>query len=220
MERRPQLVPITGDVLGALEDEAELLGLRPMQMIHLTRMWLLVEGEHDAMIVRHYYGAALKRARARLFILRGAKNAFAEGQLEHLASYQAPIRGIFDDPIASGLLDPDALRPRTTLEKKAIAAMTHTLESAEADFQVHEIPFPDVFCVLPDDVVAQTLRADFHGRSTAWPGWDAILTSYDAAVEAAIKAGKDKPDFEILPQSDRAHLRSNRSSKAHLAEGR
>ena len=192
IDRKPQLVPITEDVLGGLRAEVELLGLQASQLIHLTRIWLVVEGEHDAMIIRHYYGRALERARVTLFILRGVKNALAIGQLEHLASYQAPIRAIFDDAIASGVVEPERPKRRTSLEERAASAMRRLFESKQADFELEELAFPDVLCVLPEDAVRQTLTEEFKGRSNKFLGWDAIQAGYAAAVAVE----KDKPDFK------------------------
>jgi len=181
-DRTTTLTPITDDIVGALQSEAETLGIQPTQLIHLTRLWLMVEGEHDAMILRHFYGAELRRHRVSLFVLRGAKNALAVAQLEHLASYGAPIAAVFDDPLGAMANGELSERRSQTHEDRIIAGLRHLRdaanENAPLDLTIHRLPYPDVFCVLPEDAIQATLENDYRGRSVRFPGWDAVLAKY------------------------------------------
>lgn len=58
----------------AAEDEAALkdLGLRPSDLLRWPRIFLLVEGLHDEVVLNAYFGRRLSRARVQILPLRGA----------------------------------------------------------------------------------------------------------------------------------------------------
>lgn len=57
----------------ASQTALEGLGLMPSDLLRLTRVILLVEGEHDAILLRHFLGGRLRRARVEIIPIRGGK---------------------------------------------------------------------------------------------------------------------------------------------------
>ena len=114
-------------------------GIRPTQLIHLTRLWLVVEGEHDAMASRHFFGAQLQRHPHLTVPASWCANALSIGQLEHLASYRSPIDAIFDTAIAASINTGETDRAPTSVERRIITTMTRLADDAGVDLQIHEL---------------------------------------------------------------------------------
>lgn len=57
----------------ASRDHLDALGLNPSDLLRLTRIFLLVEGLHDEVLLEHFLGERLRRARVRMLPIRGGK---------------------------------------------------------------------------------------------------------------------------------------------------
>lgn len=64
-----QVQPMTVESRSALEG----LGLNPSDLLRLTRVFLLVEGLHDELLLNHYLGDRLRAARIEVIPIRGGK---------------------------------------------------------------------------------------------------------------------------------------------------
>lgn len=94
------------------------LGLNPSDLLRLTRVFLLVEGLHDQVLLEHFLGDRLRRARVDVIPLRGGK---------HLAG-TADSRVLFDYTNAHVV----ALLDNTDVERVS-AIWQHAVEAAATD---------------------------------------------------------------------------------------
>ena len=74
LNRMTRTTPITADVWGALDRFAEEAGVSSRaQMLQVVRGFIIVEGEHDAKVLNHFFHERLERARVQVLPTRGAK---------------------------------------------------------------------------------------------------------------------------------------------------
>ena len=79
------LSPVIG--LAAVDAVVEQLGASRADILMMTKSFILVEGEHDKIVLTRLFGEELDRHRARVLVMRGAKRATAMLDLELLARY-------------------------------------------------------------------------------------------------------------------------------------
>lgn len=73
------------------------LGLTNADLLALTRVFVVVEGEHDEIVLNNLFGIELGRAQARILVLRGGKRAWSAAHAEWLlAISDAPMLVILD----------------------------------------------------------------------------------------------------------------------------
>jgi hypothetical protein len=208
---------IGDDLLGAVAISANEMGLSPVHAVQLTRAWIVVEGEHDRLALRHFYGRELNRARVAVLPLRGVNEALALLQLGHLSTLGKTLHVIFDSVRAewvTGEARPTGLPSR---EEKIIDQLRRLWSNPTVDLSVESFSSPDIICVLPEDAVRRALAEAFHGKAGTFPGWDAIIASYIAAGSKGrfkdyafqqMHLGVTADDFleAVLARSDEAPL--------------
>ena len=73
------------------------LGLTDADLLALTRVFVVVEGEHDEIVLKTLFGSELGRAQARMLVLRGGKRAWSAPYTEWLLDISdAPMLVILD----------------------------------------------------------------------------------------------------------------------------
>lgn len=73
------------------------MGMTKADLLARRRVFVVVEGEHDRIILDSLFKAELLRAFAQVFVLRGAKQAIAAAHAEWLlAATDAPLLIVFD----------------------------------------------------------------------------------------------------------------------------
>lgn len=208
---------VTEDLLGAIAESAAEMGLSPVHAVQLTRAWLVVEGDHDVRVLRHFYGRELNRARVAILPLRGVKEALALLQLGHLSTIGKPLYVIFDSVRAewvTGGTPPTGLPSR---EEKEVDQLRRLWTDENVDLRVEPFSAPDIICALPPDAVERALADAFRGRAGTFPGWRPIVESYEAAgskgrfkdfalKQMQLSATADEFIKEVLERSDRTPL--------------
>jgi hypothetical protein len=76
-----------------------------------------------------------------------------------------------------------------------IAGMSRIASDLSMDLVIHDLGYPDVICVLPDEAVQATLDHKHPRRSTRFPGWPTLLADYNAAVARSHGKG-GKPELK------------------------
>ena len=190
--------PITGDILGAVADSAEALGLPPVALIQLTRAWLVVEGEHDCRILDAFYGRELRQARIRILPLRGAASAKAAFMnLEALAPLGLPFFCLFDNALAEAVRTGQVESDRMTQEERIVEQVLRLYAKERVEGEVLGLPYPDIICALPIEAV-RCLARENDGKPDAASTWnDLIDRHHQQSIEAA-ERGKKGPNFKTF----------------------
>jgi predicted ATPase len=82
---RVRLDPIRG--MSHVDELVDRLGVTRADALLMTKCFVLVEGEHDELVLRGLLGDELDRRRARIVTMRGAKKVAATLDIEVLAQY-------------------------------------------------------------------------------------------------------------------------------------
>ena len=190
--------PMTEDVLGTVAESAEALGLSPAALVQVTRAWLVVEGEHDKMILTAFHGAELSRAGVRMLALRGAGRAKASFlNLEVLAPLGLPFFCLLDnvraEAIRTGRLD----RSDRSEEEKIAEQLWRLSREEGVELDVLGLPYPDVLCALPITAVAKVARAN-AGRPAAATSWDELIEDHVRYRAQTRAKGESALDFKAF----------------------
>jgi hypothetical protein len=198
---------ITRDVWGVLDSRASAAGIGSRaQLLQVARAFLIVEGAHDELVLRHFYGAEFERERIFILPIRGAKNARLLIEAEMLALVDVPLIVLFDEIRAARLVGPE--RPsRRDIALYSLWEMLQHWPLERKPPHVVEFALPDIYCALPDQCVAQVV-SDRGGR---FAGWDRLIKQFEAdstgrgfkpfvAVESGLSADTDTTELlnEIL----------------------
>jgi hypothetical protein len=150
---------VGGDLLRELEEHAESIGLPPTVMIQLTRAWLVVEGEDDALVLRKFFGDDLGHAGVRLLALRGSGRAKASFlNLEALKDLGIPFFVMLDH-VRRGI----SAGERKTEEEKVIDQLERLGGAASVGNVSHDLP--DIFFSLPPAALEAVAKAHNRLRS-------------------------------------------------------
>jgi hypothetical protein len=166
---------LSHDPLGTLDRYVADSGLTSRaQLIQLTRAVLVVEGEHDRLVINHQAGKDLRANRIRIFPLRGAKNASAIADLEYVRNLDVPIAILFDN-VSAHALDGDHELRSDTLEVRALKHLRSSWPSDQTQPEVLPFDLPDIICALPNEAVDAVMRRD---GGAAFPGWALMIADY------------------------------------------
>jgi hypothetical protein len=165
---------ITGDVWGVLDARASEAGLGSRaQLIQLARAFLVVEGAHDELVVRHFFGERLARERIVVLPIRGATRARTLIEAELLAKFDAPLIVLFDEVRAEAVVAKE--RPsRKDISVHSLWEMLQRWPAERKQPHVVEFTLPDIYCAVPDQCVRQVV-AD---RGGSFPGWRRVIKDF------------------------------------------
>jgi hypothetical protein len=170
---------ITDDILGAVRDFAEALGLPPVALIQLTRAWLVVEGEHDRKVLELYHSRALRQARIQILPLSGAERAeYSFLNLEALGNLGIPFFCLLDNVLAP-LVGEGAVSDRPRTREERIADKLRRVRDAKGvDLTVYGLKDPDIICALPIEAVRRVAAA--HDPTfRPIPSWPAFISAHE-----------------------------------------
>ncbi|GEM_PF-5450604 len=186
---------ITGDILGAVAKSAADLGLPPVALVQLTKAWLVVEGEHDRLILNAFFGEELRRAGLQILPLRGAARAKASFMaVEALKPLCLPFFWLLDNTYARRLEDKTGSEPKT--QEEFIAAQLKRLAAEEGtDLRMLTWPYPDIICALPIEAVRR-LAFEKRGTPDAATSWQELIERHEIQRREAEENGKKPADFK------------------------
>jgi len=182
--------PITGDILGAVGESAEALGLPPAALIQLTRAWLVVEGEHDRQILTAFYGRELRGAGIQILALRGAGRAKASFlNLDALGHLRIPFYCLLDNTramaVRAGRIDGASMSEEERIAEQLIRLSEHDGTRLE----VYGLPFPDIICALPIEAVREVTREN-GGNPESADSWDDLIFQHERHRHEARERGQ------------------------------
>ena len=187
---------VSGDVLGAVAESAEALGLAPVALIQLTRAWLVVEGEHDRKILDSFYGRELRQNRIRILPLRGARRATHSFlNLEALAPLGLPFYTLLDnartEAVKAGRIEGAMTQEEAWLEQ---IWRLYREKGVKGDIMGLG-NYPDIICALPIEAVRQ-VAGENRGKPEAATSWSDLIGLYQEHLakprEGGVKPGNFK----------------------------
>lgn len=152
---------VSTDLLEGLRRLSGDLGLRPSDILGMTRAVLLVEGKHDELILNSCFGAELAQNRILILPIRGTHNARAIAEGEFVARAGIELFVLFDNTAPLAGAPVGARSPET----EALEEMLQLLE--ERGTPAHAVPYedPDIIAALPEAAVR---RAFPEARPFTW----------------------------------------------------
>lgn len=86
----------------SLDEESERLGIRPSDLLSMTRVAVIVEGTHDQIVLEECLPAHIRESGARVFVMRGTDHAAALPDMQFLFdALDAPIIVVLDNVVQS-----------------------------------------------------------------------------------------------------------------------
>ncbi len=158
---------ITDNVGFWLSEHGEALGTETIDAVLLKRGFLLVEGPHDEIVIKHFYANQLARHRIGIIAMWGFINTLDLTESRYLRYAGRPIAMLLDNVPEYG-----GDRHRTVEERN--------LERFRGEFKEASIPFEgvghgalDIMFTLPEEAVRRHL-ASLGIEDTFKGGWKAI----------------------------------------------
>jgi hypothetical protein len=174
MTRAARLTP---DPVGRLDRVVKEAGLSSRaQLIQLTRAALIVEGEHDRVVIDRFFAKELRAARVRVLSLAGAKRAGGIPDLKLLQDLDVPLFLLFDNVSARSLGKPKENRS-DSLEVREIKLLLNAWPEDRRRPVVLPFDLPDIICALPNEAVDQVMRQT-TGSRTGFSGWGPLIAEY------------------------------------------
>jgi predicted ATPase len=155
LRRQPNLTQIEvldGDVLAALDEFAQTQGFGREAWFFATNAVLVVEGQHDLMVLQRFFTELLGRLRVRVLPLRGTKNTKRLIDSEFLGASGLPLYVLFDNvrlDAIKGNVDPQNL----TDEEQSMWSLLRQAPRDDITFLPYDEP--DILCSLPRATVAR-----------------------------------------------------------------
>jgi len=174
------------DDLSILDGLGSAVGADRVSALHATRGFLVVEGEHDRLVVRRFFGPELDRARIRILPLRGSENAMALGESEFFASLGMPLCVLFDNVRPDRIVGELATDDWTSEERKLRAAIDAFTRLYAAGHLISAVEYtrPDIICSIPIDAARRAFPT-----TTSDIDWQAIERDWRSKT-------KDRPGFK------------------------
>jgi hypothetical protein len=165
--------------LGAIDGIADAVGTDRIAVLQVTRGLLAVEGEHDKMVIKRFFGPVLDRARIRLFPLRGHKNAMALAESELLTSLGIPLCVLFDDIREEALARRVEGSDLSGEEKEMIKLLDAMDRFRLQGLRIDGVPFslPDVICAIPIQAIRRAFPRTRHDVA-----WDEVVAAWRGAA--------------------------------------
>jgi hypothetical protein len=161
------LVVREGGAMSTLSAINDQFGLSPGELLLLTQLLLLVEGEHDKVVLEEWFGNELSDAGVRIVPLRGIKNLVGLPQTEIVQALGVRIAALSDEVDIRAVREN---RARTTGER----AMVDFLRQAQTyglDVKPVGLSRPDILYYLDVDVC--------RGSAPRFPGFEQARREFD-----------------------------------------
>ena len=160
--------------LDAVERDLEAFGLTRGDLLALTRGVLLVEGRHDRLVLRSFFGEDLADAFVRVLIVSGSDNASAV--VEALRGLPITLFVMLDG-VSSELVESLGTgritgRERAKEQRQIASLVVSGLVDAS---RVVAFDAPDIVWALPEEAV--------RTAAPTFPGWEAALAAFRAEPE-------------------------------------
>ena len=155
-----ELKVVDGSPLAGVTAVNDQIGLTPGELLLLSRLVLLVEGEHDRVVLNEWFGDKLAGAGVRVIPLRGIDNLVGLPLAELVVALGIPIAVLSD---GTDMAKTRSGRPRTRGEK-AVAEFLWQAERRGLDVKAIGLARPDILWYL-DPGICRQLAPGFSG----WP---------------------------------------------------
>jgi hypothetical protein len=158
----------------------------------MTKAWLLVEGEHDLMVLNDFYGRELERARIRTLATRGGGRAKASiTHLEALAPHGMPFFYLSDNARAEAVMTGQLSADRMTQEEFLVEQLGRFADEKGVNLKILGLPDPDIICALPIEAIRQVVGEN-GGKPERATSWRELIEAHVCHQEDA-RARDEKP---------------------------
>lgn len=210
-----KLTPVQDRPLAAVTAINDEVGLTPGELLLLTRLVLLVEGEHDRTVLEAWFGDQLRAAAVRIIPLRGIDNLVG-----------LPLTGLAQElgiPIAVLSDDTDVVAARSGVERtrgeRAVGEFLRQAKQQGLNVKAIGLAQPDILYYL-DDGICRQLAPGFPGwreaaaerrhagEHTDWKRW--ITNTYGLRLDTATvrELAERCEDEGLIPEEMHGRLRS------------
>ena len=198
---------LTTDPIGILDRFVGQAGLASRaQLIQLTRAVLIVEGEHDGLVIDRFFGRELRSTRIRMIRLRGAKNLSVVAFFRDL---DIPLFVLLDNVDERSIRDAKALRSDSMEERRIKETLGEWPEEATKPTVLAFSP-PDIICALPDQAVQRVMEQQKTGRT--FNGWQPLIEEYRSLP------GRERRKFKDFAASKTGLLFDSHTIRRVLAQ--
>ncbi|MBQ0905485.1 AAA family ATPase [Micromonospora sp. U21] len=176
VQRTPEgttLSPLVASDLDARKALAGQMGLTRGELLTRVSFLLVVEGEHDRLLLEELYGARLQDAGVAIVRMHGTSNLLATAQMDFVERHlDVPIGVLLDfvrlDRVGDDRIPPDQLHD----EEQALRHLRRACRKKRRPMQYFGLRRPDIVAYLNEDAI----RAD----EPTFPGWRTVMREFDA----------------------------------------
>lgn len=181
-------VHVRNGTVDALSDEptsarsalARDLGLTRGELLAGINHVLVVEGEHDRLVLDTFWGAELRATRVAVLRMHGTKQLLATAELDFLERYlDVGVTVMVDHASLARVNDTTISRNQLTPEEQKLRDLKAELQRQGRTFDVIALSRPDIVCYLDEEVVRS-----LHKR---FSGWDSVLAERPDRVDDRYK---------------------------------
>jgi hypothetical protein len=154
-----------------LDAFAESFGLTAADLLQLSRLMLFVEGPHDEIVLRCFFGDVLDAAGVTVLVLHGAKNASMILESEIVVKVGIPVGVLVDNA------DVEKVKQgtRTTYEESLIGRLLREWAAKDREIKTFGLLRGDIIEYLDPSVCSEVARRPFRD-------WRSVRSEYDLYV--------------------------------------
>lgn len=156
------------------------LGLTRGELLAGVDHVLIVEGEHDRLVLERFWGAELRATRVAVLRMHGTKQLLATAELDFVQRYlDVGVTVMIDHASTARVEDSRIPRKQLTPEEQKLRDLIAELRRQGRTFDVIALSRPDIVCYLDEDAVRR------HHPSFA--GWETVLAERPDRVDDRYK---------------------------------
>jgi predicted ATPase len=174
LQRTPEgttLSPLQPADLDARKALAAQLGLTRGELLARVNYILVVEGEHDRLVLETLYGTQLDEAGIQLLRMHGTQNILATAELDFISHYlDAPV-GVLTDYTRIDKVNSKAPTADLNDEERALRYLRRACTTRKRTITMFGLKRPDITAYLNADAVRL--------QAPAFPGWAVVLQRFE-----------------------------------------
>ncbi len=156
------------------------LGLTRGELLAGIDHVLVVEGEHDRLVLDTFWGAELRATRVAVLRMHGTKQLLATAELDFVQRYlDVGVTVMVDHASMARVTDSRITRKQLTPEEQKLRDLKAELQGQGRSFDVIALTRPDIVCYLDEDIVRR--------RHHRFPGWERVLAERPERIDDRYK---------------------------------
>ncbi len=177
-----RLLEAVDEGMPGFHDWALEMGFTRGEFLMMTRYFLFVEGPHDEILLREFFGDSLSRNGVRVIPLHGLDRAKSLADAELISELNIPF-GVLADNLESD---------RKSYESSQINRLIREVELKGREVDIFGLSASDILDYLPYEVVSKRCSKEFNG-------WSEARLAYSSLQQ---KKGEKKLGFKSWVQQE------------------